>query len=155
MDSISALPDFAFRRVLLKGHFTGPAMLLGPIVEHGVPGSHLILPFSRASSGGSTILLNRGFITSTRATAIREGREIPPGLREGEGEMIIEGMLTKRFTEGQGKWAPDNQPEDNLWFWKDVDGMVEWAGKDGQQVQPVIVDAIDCESGLGLFASTL
>ena len=147
------MPDFAFRRVLLKGKFLGPPILQGPVVEQGAPGYNLILPFSRASEGGSTILLNRGFITSTRATAIRRGREIPPGLSGGagdaggDGEVVVEGMLSKKFDAGQGRWAPDNVPEENQWFWKDLQGMVAWCKtQKGTEVQPVLVDAIDRES---------
>jgi surfeit locus 1 family protein len=145
--SIAALPDFAFRRVLLKGVIANPPLFLGPIVEHGAPGSYIIQPFIR--SDGSTVLLNRGFVTVTRADAIRAGKQVPQGMT-GE-EVVIEGMISKKFDEGKGWWAHDNEPENNLWFWKDIKGMAEWVKSQGGdelgEVQPVLVDAIDREFG--------
>lgn len=127
--------------MLLRGVVEGPPILLGPAVEHGVPGAYLIQPFHRAEPGASTIMLNRGFITKTRADAIRAGTQAPGG--EVGQEVIIEGMLTKKFDEGKGSWQHDNQPEQNLWFWKDIPGMAEWFGGETKGVQPVLVDAID------------
>lgn len=109
----------------------------------GVPGYNLIQPLSRASSGGSTILVNRGFITTTRASAIRDGSQKPYDGEGAEGEVIIEGMLTKQ--DGQNSWAPTNRPDTNEWFWKDVDAMAEIAGGESKNVQPVLIDAIDRE----------
>ncbi len=144
--SVAALPEFAFRRVFLQGDYKDPPILLGPQVKDGVPGYSLVQPFHRSDPGSSTILVNRGFITSTRATAIREGRERPPvaeGDSEKGGDVVVEGMLSKKFDTGRRRWQPDNEPEKNQWFWKDVEGMADWCGVD-RGVQPVLVDAIDC-----------
>ncbi|WVQ98427.1 hypothetical protein IAU59_005550 [Kwoniella sp. CBS 9459] len=144
--NLSALPDFSFRRVILRGKFEGPPILFGPQTKDGFPGYHLILPFVR--SDGSTILVNRGFITTTRATAIREKRQAAPGLTmdgasDGK-EYEVEGMLTRKGE--KTIWSPENNIKTNEWFWKDVEGMAEWAsvaaGGD-REVQPVLVDAIE------------
>ncbi|KAK8870069.1 hypothetical protein IAR55_000639 [Kwoniella newhampshirensis] len=142
--NLEALPDFAFRRVLLRGQFTGPPILFGPQTKDGFPGYHLILPFVRAS-GGSTVLVNRGFITTTRATAIREGRQVPPGLSSDGGstgeELVVEGMLTRPGE--MTVWTPKNNKETNEWFWKDIEEMAEWCGGEQKGIQPVLVDAIE------------
>nr|XP_031858588.1 uncharacterized protein CI109_005968 [Kwoniella shandongensis]KAA5525660.1 hypothetical protein CI109_005968 [Kwoniella shandongensis] len=142
--NLDALPEFSFRRVLLRGHFTGPPILLGPQTKEGFPGYHLVLPFVR-SSGGSTILVNRGFITTTRATAIREGRQVPPGLAADGGptgeEVVIEGMLTRPGE--MTVWTPENRKDTNEWFWKDINAMAEWCGGEDKRIQPVLVDAIE------------
>ncbi len=112
----------------------------------GFPGSHLIQPFIRTpsdpTSQPTTILVNRGFITSTRADAIRSGKEKPPGGPnvEENGEVVIEGMLKR--TEGQGSFQPENDPKGNLWFWSDVNAMAEWVGGEKAGVQAVLVDQI-------------
>lgn len=139
--SVAALPEFAFRRVLLKGTIVGPPLLMGPAVEHGVPGSYIVQLFQRSDPGASAVLLNRGFITKTREDAIRAGTQQPVGV-SGQ-EEIIEGMLTKKFDEGKGKWAHENEPENNRWFWKDIPGMAAWLGGEDKGVQAVLVDAID------------
>jgi surfeit locus 1 family protein len=124
-------------------------MLLGPRVYEGFPGSHLVQPFVRSPSASdptsqpSTILVDRGFITSTRANAIREGREEPPigpNPVDASGEVVIEGMLKKE--ESQGSFQPKNDPEHNLWFWTDVKAMADWVGGEGKGVQPVLVEQI-------------
>ncbi|WWD10526.1 hypothetical protein V865_008662 [Kwoniella europaea PYCC6329] len=141
--NLSALPDFFFRRVILRGKFVGPPILQGPQTKDGFPGYHLILPFQRES--GSTILVNRGFITTTRATAIREGRQPAPGLNiDGGSDGVtyeIEGMLTRAGE--QNFWTPPNNVRTNEWFWKDILGMTQYAGGEARGIQPVLVDAFD------------
>lgn len=144
--SLDALPDFSFRRVLVRGHFTSPPLLVGPQVVDGVPGYNLILPLVRP--GGTTILVNRGFITTTRAAAIRSGEELAPGLEQapanglGE-EVVVEGMLLRPGE--RSVWTPENNKEGNEWFWRDVKAMAEWVGGEEKNVQPVLIDAIDGE----------
>lgn len=119
----------------------------------GVPGYNLILPLVRP--GGSTILVNRGFITTTRAAAIRSGEELAPGLEsagvndKGDGlgqEVVVEGMLLRPGE--RSVWTPENNKEGNEWFWRDVKGMAEWVGGEEKNVQPVLIDAIDGECEL-------
>ncbi|WWC85166.1 uncharacterized protein L201_000023 [Kwoniella dendrophila CBS 6074] len=143
--NLSALPEFSFRRVILRGKFEGPAILQGPQTKDGFPGYHLILPFKREGSG-STILVNRGFITTTRATAIREKRQAVPGLSEdgftGDGKTYeLEGMLTKSGE--KTFFTPPNNPQTNEWFWKDLINMTQWVGGEKRGVQPVLVDVIE------------
>ena len=84
--------------------------------------------------GSSTILVNRGFITTTRAEAIRHGAQRPT-----EGEVIVEGILNKEGSKGY--FSPENKPETNEWFWKDIESMAAYVG----DTQPVLVDVIDGE----------
>lgn len=139
--SLSALPDFSFRRILLQGRLLPLPILLGPQVKDGVPGYALIQPLVRPN-GASTILLNRGFITTTRAAAIRAGKEGVPGPAQDE-EVTVECMLMRPGE--MGFWTPENKVEGNEWFWRDVVGMAEVAGGEEKGVQPVLVDAIDRE----------
>lgn len=146
--SMSALPSFAFRRVLLKGHFRGPPILQGPQTREGTAGYHLIVPFDRSAEGGSTVLVNQGFILTAEGDAIREGRKPVPGLAADGGpgeEVVIEAMLTKIDGGAKSYFTPENQAERNQWFWKDVPDMAEWVGGEERGVQPVLVDVIDRE----------
>lgn len=146
--SLSALPDFAFRRVLLRGRFTGPALLQGPQTREGVPGYHLILPFDRSESGGTTILLNRGFIKTAVGDEVRTGARPVPGLGpngEPSEEVVIEGLVTKADPNAKSTFTPDNKPNENRWYWKDIPAMAEDAGGESRNFQPVLIDAIDRE----------
>jgi hypothetical protein len=64
LDSPEALSDYAFRRVILHGHFAQPIMLVGPRVYEGAGGYHLIQPFIRTpvdsnTSGSAPTLKNK------------------------------------------------------------------------------------------------
>ncbi|EIW70274.1 hypothetical protein TREMEDRAFT_29452 [Tremella mesenterica DSM 1558] len=137
--NLDALPDFTYRRVLVKGTFTGPPILLGPQVHPGVPGGKSQRRRTDDWSGPTTILVNRGFITNDLADKIRSGFP-PPGMGQ---EVILEGILSKG---GEKSWSPDNRKEKNEWYWKDLKGMVEFCGGEKIGLQPVLVDAIDDET---------
>lgn len=155
---VDALGDFAFRRVLAKGRFEDPVLLLGPRVYEGAPGFNVVQPFVRSPSspGGqpSTILVNRGFVTTTRANAYREGRDAPPpgttmGTRFDEGDVVIEALVRK--DEGRRAFQPDNDPAGNTWYWSDVTAMSKAAGGEEKGVQPVLIDQIFGESDKNLL----
>lgn len=137
--------------MLIKGKFSGPPILQGPQTRDGVPGFHLILPFDRSAAGGSTILLNRGFIKTAVGESIRRGGRVPGLGPNGEpsGEIVVEGMLTKADPNAKSYFTPDNKPEKGEWYWKDVPAMAEAVGGEARDVQPILIDAIDreCDEG--------
>lgn len=124
----------------------------------GTPGYSLILPFAR-DGGGSTILLNRGFIPVARAAAIRSGA-LPPGfVRRSDGEVVgeklmVEGLLPR--TGDRSYFTPENDPRGNEWFWRDVQAMTGHVKDEAERlglglggrvgkVQDVMVDVIERE----------
>ena len=144
--SLSALPDFAFRRVLIKGRYTGPAILQGPQTREGVAGYHLLQPFDRSETGGSTILVNRGFIKTAEGDAIRTGEKPIPGMGPNNSpskEVVVEGLLTRADPNAKSYFTPENKPDENRWYWKDVPAMAEDVGGAAANVQPVLIDVID------------
>lgn len=129
--NLAVLPDFQYRKVSLKGVWDhAHTMLLGPRVMDGTMGYHVVTPLKRAD--GSTVLVNRGFITPQYAESKDWNRE--------EGEVELMGML--RLTEVRNKFTPDNHPEKGEWYWADVSSMADYAGGGAAGVQPVFVDEI-------------
>jgi len=129
--NLNAIPDFAFRKVMLKGHWdTKHAILLGPRVRNGTNGYHLVVPLVR--DNGSTVLVDRGFVSKELADSCKTHLE--------SGEVEILGML--RTSHVRNNFTPDNHPERNEWFWADVDAMAEYAGGEKAGVQPVFVEEI-------------
>ncbi|TFY57249.1 hypothetical protein EVJ58_g7136 [Rhodofomes roseus] len=111
---INAVPDFAFRKVTLKGHWdVDHAVLLGPRVRNGTNGYHLVVPLELADS-------------------------CKRHLESGDVEIL--GML--RTTHKRNAFTPDNHPEKGEWYWADVDAMAEYAGGERAGVQPVLVEEI-------------
>lgn len=94
------------------------------------------------------MLVNQGFILTAEGDAIRAGAKPVPGLgpnsTPGE-ERVIEGMITKVEPGTKSFFVPENKPEKNEWFWKDVPDMAEWVGGEANGVQPLLVDVIDRE----------
>jgi len=129
--SLAAIPDFAFRKVILKGRWDPEhAMLLGPRVRDGTNGYHIVVPLIR--SDGSTVLVDRGFVSKEMADQVKKHIE--------DGEVEVLGML--RTTHIRNSFTPDNHPEKGEWYWADIPAMAEYAGGEQAGVQPVFVEEI-------------
>ena len=104
-------------------------MLLGPRVREGSHGYHVVTPLVR--SDGSTVLVDRGFITTEFADRF---------VQEEEGEVEILGMLRTSHT--RNSFTPDNKPSEGMWYWVDIDAMADYAGGEADNVQPVFIEQI-------------
>lgn len=105
-------------------------MLFMPRVRNHVHGAHVVTPLVRKD--GTTVLIDRGFITKDRATS---GDYSKP-----QGEVEVLGML--RLSQPRNIFTPDNKPKGGEWYWMDVDAMAENAGGSGANVQPVFLEQI-------------
>lgn len=129
--SLSVIPDFIWRRVLVKGKWDyAHTMLLSPRVREGVHGVNVVTPLIREN--GSTILVDRGFVSQDCIPLI--------GSQSDTGEVEVLGML--RTSQPRNLFTPDNDPAAGKWYWTDVEGMAEYAGGQAAGVQPVFVQQI-------------
>ncbi|THH09199.1 hypothetical protein EW146_g8754, partial [Bondarzewia mesenterica] len=130
--SIAAIPDFIYRKVILRGRWDDArSMLLGPRVRDGTNGYHLITPLIRTN--GSTVLVDRGFVSGD---FVKSGKRIPIV----EGEVEVRGML--RDSQARNYFTPDNHPEKGEWYWADLNAMAEYVGGENANVQQVLVEEI-------------
>ena len=106
---------YEFSRVRITGTFLnkGEYYLIGRSMR-GKPGLHVLTPFRRADGGGVE-LVDRGWVPFDRGT--------PESRPEGQldGTVVVEGII--RLAKGQGRFMPDNEPQNNLWFFIDPDAM--------------------------------
>ncbi|EIW64224.1 SURF1-domain-containing protein [Trametes versicolor FP-101664 SS1] len=131
--NLAALPDFSFRKVVLKGHWDNAhAILLGPRVRDGTIGYHLVVPFVRTD--GSTVLVDRGFVSKDLAQTAKQNQSTV------QGEVEILGML--RTAQPRNSFTPDNLPDEGKWYWADVDAMAAHAGGEASGVQPVFIEEV-------------
>ncbi|KAF8203020.1 mitochondrial protein required for respiration [Pholiota molesta] len=129
--NLSVIPEFVFRKVLITGRYDhAHTMLLSPRVREGVHGVHVVTPLVREN--GSTILVDRGFVSNDFVSSINSEEEM--------GEVEVLGML--RTSQPRNTFTPNNEPEKGLWYWTDVDKMAEYAGGEPANVQPVFVEQI-------------
>ncbi|EJD51968.1 hypothetical protein AURDEDRAFT_181536 [Auricularia subglabra TFB-10046 SS5] len=132
--NLDALPEFAFRKVRVRGTWdSARSILYGPKkydVEHGFD---VITPLQRPN--GSTLLVNRGFVARDRVADFFARDRANAGK-----EVEVLGML--HAPAPRSKYAPDNDPEKGDWHWLDVQAMKEHAGGDDEGVQAVLIDEI-------------
>ena len=121
--------SFAYRRVWLEGRFRHEAeMFLAARTHDRRVGYQIITPFERAE--GPVVLVNRGWVPL-------ENKE--PETRLGgqtHGTVRLEGTVVPG---GRAGWfTPDNEPENNIWFWTDTEAL---AAKAGIPAPSFLVDA--------------
>ncbi len=125
------ISDLAYRQVLLTGTFLHDKTIHLIGRQQGMSlGYYIVTPFS-LDDDGRIILVNRGFSPL--------GEETKP-----VGVVTVPGMLrplrTKRY------FAPENNPEKNIWSYEDMDAIGETLG---QKPLPLVVEAIGkYESGV-------
>ncbi len=111
--------DFAYRRVWLEGSFRHEAeMFLAARTFDRRVGYQIITPFERLD--GSAVLVNRGWVPlDNKEPETRLGGQI-------EGTYRLEGVVVPS---GRVGWfTPDNEPENNIWFWTDTEALAAKAG---------------------------
>ena len=111
--------DFAYRRVWLEGSFRHEAeMFLAARTFDRRVGYQIITPFERTD--GSAVLVNRGWVPlDNKEPETRLGGQI-------EGTFRLEGVVVPS---GRVGWfTPDNEPENNIWFWTDTEALAAKAG---------------------------
>jgi surfeit locus 1 family protein len=94
---------------------------------------------------GRFIFVNRGFVPFDLKEPSRRGAG------QVEGEVTITGLARNRLDEAPSFIVPDNQPDRNLFYWKDLDVMAATSGVGTVDAYvPFFVDANDAPNPGGL-----
>lgn len=105
------------RSLLVDGDSSSEGSLLGN--SDSQRGYYIITPF-KLSDRDLTILVNRGWVPRTlKNPAAREYTQV-------KGEVEIVGVL--RSNESRPQFVPKNSPQEDLWYYRDVNAMAEIAG---------------------------
>jgi len=126
--------ELFYRRVIVEGTLQhDKEMLLGARSHKGGLGFQVITPLVRAD--GSAILFNRGWVPLER----KEPQRRHAG--QVEGPQRLEGLVVPG---GKDAWfAPENRPDQRLWYWVDLATLSASAGI---PTQSYIVDAGSAEN---------
>lgn len=109
----------------------------------GQSGFYIYTPLQLAD--GRAIFVNRGFVPYDN----KEPATRPQGQTGGEG--TVNGLARNPLTEKPSFIVPDNQPQQNLFYWKDLEAMAASAGLPaGTQAVPFFLDADNAASNVGL-----
>ena len=105
--------DPSYYRVHVKGRFDNDKeRYLYALSTEGEPGWHVIAPFSTVE--GDLVLIDRGFVPDhLREPSTRAAGQL-------DGDVDVTGLV--RLPETQGLFTPDNDPNANQWFWRDLSG---------------------------------
>lgn len=115
-----AIHEFDYRRVYATGKLRhDKEMLIGPRTQDGKDGFMVVTPLER--EGGSTILVNRGWIA--REKKFQQDRD-PSSLPQGE--VTVSGLLREPWK--RNFFTPKNRPEEHKFYFPDVHEMANAAG---------------------------
>jgi surfeit locus 1 family protein len=124
--------DPNYYRLHVEGRFHHAKERYLYAVSDGRVGWHVITPLETAD--GDMALVDRGFVPD----GLRDPSSRAPG--QIEGVVAVTGIV--RSPEIQGIFTPDNEPEANRWFWRDLDGLARSMFPEGTiEVAPFFVEA--------------
>ncbi|KAI1092915.1 SURF1-domain-containing protein [Rostrohypoxylon terebratum] len=138
----AAIHEFDFRRVRARGRYAHDReMLVGPRMRDGEQGYMVVTPLERGGEG-STVLVNRGWISKKH----RLQRDRPESLPTGEVE--VEGLLREPWKKNM--FTPENRPDKNEFYFPDVKQMAALTGSQAvwieQTMEPNLLEAIDMQN---------
>jgi surfeit locus 1 family protein len=112
--------------------------------HEGQSGFYVYTPLQLAD--GRFVLVNRGFVPYDRKEASRR----PEG--QVTGAVTITGLARNPLSEKPSMLVPDNEPDKNIFYWKDRDVMAKSVGLDTGKLLPFFVDAGSARNPGGLPA---
>ena len=128
--------DYVYQPVFLKGVFDHQAEQFW-FVHHEKfgPGYQVITPF--VIGGERIVMVNRGYIpASQQAPVTRQDGQV-------SGEVRLEGLMV--WPSERNIFEPPNEPDNNLWFVKDINAMAKNAGYEDNSwlIAPFFVDSLE------------
>lgn len=99
----------------------------GRLSSSAESGAYVVTPFY-CTELGVTILVNRGFVPKARVN--------PETRLEGQVQGELELVGAVRLTETRKPFVPENLPERNQWYYRDVAAMAQLLG-----TEPIFIDA--------------
>lgn len=133
-DWLAKQPLEEYRPVTLAGTFRHESERHFFATHEGNSGYFVYTPLETAP--GMFIFVNRGFVPFDRKDAnTRKDGQV-------EGRVAIEGVARTVLAEKPSWAVPDNEPDKNIFYWKDIVSMRQSAGlPDGAVVVDAFVDA--------------
>jgi surfeit locus 1 family protein len=124
--------DVSYLRVRAEGKFDNAKERYLFAVSEGTPGWHVIAPL--ATPDGEMVLVDRGFVPD----ALKD----PAARPQGEISDTLTVTALARPPETQGLFVPDNEIEQNRWFWRDLNTMTRsMFGDEAKNVAPFFLEA--------------
>ncbi|GAB7345982.1 hypothetical protein MBLNU457_4203t2 [Dothideomycetes sp. NU457] len=141
-----SIKDFDYRRVYATGKFRhDQEMLIGPRMHDGNNGYLVVTPLERDFGdypGNTKILVCRGWIAKDKAAQADRPDSLPSG------EVTVKGLLREPWK--KNSFTPDNKPEENKFYFPDVEQMAKHTGSQvvwiEETMRPDLITAYDREA---------
>jgi len=125
--------DIEYQRVAADGAFLHDKEQFFFATHDGQSGWYVYTPLRLAD--GRFVFVNRGFVPFDRKSpATREQGQVV-------GEVSLVGLARTAPAAKPSSLVPDNQPAENVFYWKDIAAMTANAGLDRASVLPFFIDA--------------
>jgi surfeit locus 1 family protein len=125
--------DVDYQPLELRGTFDHTRERHFFATHEGRSGFFVYTPLKLAD--GRAVFVNRGFVPYDR----KEPATRPQG--QLEGTIAITGLARNPLAAKPSSVLPDNEPEKNIFYWKDREGMARSAGLDPAALLPFFIDA--------------
>lgn len=130
----TVIDEFDYRRVYATGKLRhDKEMLVGPRMHDGKDGYFVITPLER--EGGSTILINRGWISKEqRFQQDRDPSSLP------RGEITVSGLIREPWK--RNMFSPQNVPEQGKFYFPDVAQMAKVSGSEPIWIEETMMPSL-------------
>jgi len=124
--------DPSYTRVRVEGRFHHDRERYFYAASEGKPGWHVVTPLQ--TEDGDIVLIDRGFVPDS----LRD----PASRPRGQVEEVVTVIGLARASETPNVFTPDNEPEANRWFWRDLTGMTQSMFPSGtREIVPFFLEA--------------
>jgi len=127
--------DVEYLKLRFKGRFRHEGESHYFMAKSEKSGWRVITPLE--TTGGRIVMVDRGFVPDSRKNPAKRAQG------QLEGEQVIIGLA--RAPGIQGLFVPDNAPEKNNWYWRDLNGMAA-AGLPASDIKRVVPFVVEQEA---------
>ncbi|MEM8797253.1 MAG: SURF1 family protein [Pseudomonadota bacterium] len=128
--------ELEYRPVTVTGRFIGEREFHYYATYDGKPGYHIYHPYELTGElSGTVLFINRGFVPVEQ----KNPRDRPDSLPAFDTETPVAGLFRWPDTAKPNAFTPDNDIAANIFFWRDLNLMIEESGIQNSEVMPFFV----------------
>lgn len=124
--------ELEYQPVSLRGTLNHDKEMFYFATLDGDAGFHVYTPIT-LTSNGSTVLVNRGFVPTEQKLGVDRQNSQP------DGEVEVIGLVRFPDRDKPNRFLPDNDLKTNIFFWRNMDDMIQLAALNAKTTAPIFV----------------